>query len=117
MNSKKNKKIIFYSIILLGLLGMSFFEFADSVISFGIYSEWISKTFSRFMGGIVCLTLAVWLSGKHILVGNKNNMLKRAIVVLPCFAVAINNFPFLQFQTGITLSLYFLFLFYLSYSL
>ena len=97
MKNEKMRKIICYCIIALGVIGMAVFEFGAGFFSSRfVYGEWMSKTFSRLFGGIVCLTLISILASPHIVFGYRKGALKRLAVVLPCFAVAINNFPFLS---------------------
>jgi len=82
---------------------MAFFEIGKGILSSEIsaeHGEWISKTFSRLCGGIVCCALIVLLLGTHLLFKYRKGTLKRLLVVLPCFAVAINNFPFLSVVMG-----------------
>ena len=105
MKLTKNKKIICYTVIIIGIIGMAFFELGKGLISDKIsaeYGEWIAKTFSRLCGGIVCCALMIVLLGTHLLFKHRKGALKRLLVVLPCFAVAVNNFPFLSVLMGET---------------
>lgn len=99
----KTQKIICYTVIIVGIIGMAFFELGKGIIASKIsteHGEWISKTFSRLCGGIVCCALIVLLLGTHLLFKYRKGALKRLLIVLPCFAVAVNNFPFLSVTMG-----------------
>lgn len=99
MKLSKTQKTICHTIIVIGIICMAFFELGKGIIASEVsaqYGEWISKTFSRLCGGIVCCALMILLLGKHLLFKYRKGALKRLLVVLPCFAVAVNNFPFLS---------------------
>ena len=103
MISTEQKKAICYTVIIIGIIGMAFFELGQSMIVSKIskdYGELICKTLSRLLGGIVCCALMTLLLGPHLLFKYRKGALKRLLMVLPCFAVAINNFPFLSVIMG-----------------
>ena len=102
MRLTKTKKIICYFVAFIGIIGMLVLELGDVMISDKyIYGEWICKTFSRISGGIVCIVLMTVLVGTHTTFKHRSGALKRLAIVLPCFAVAVNNIPFLSVE-GIT---------------
>jgi membrane protease YdiL (CAAX protease family) len=95
----KKQKIVCYTIIIIGIIGMAFFELGQGMITSEFFEEngeWLCKTFSRLLGGIVCCAVMLLLVGSHLMFKYREGALKRLLVVLPCFAVAINNFPFLS---------------------
>ncbi len=98
MKLTKTQKTVCYAIIIIGIIGMALFELGQGITSdlFKERGEWLCKTFSRLLGGIVCCALVILLVGSHLMFKYRKGALKRFLVVLPCFAVAINNFPFLS---------------------
>ena len=62
-------------------------------------SQLISMTLTRMLGGIVFIAAAVYL-GYNILKPLGKNPGRSLLFALPCFAVAINNFPFIGVMSG-----------------
>ena len=96
MSFTKKQKIIFYAVIVAGLAGMLLMELGSATATDTPYAAWFYKTFSRFFGSAVCCALVIYFSEKHLFRGNRNKAFFRFLCVLPCFAVAVNNFPFLS---------------------
>lgn len=102
MKLTKIQKAICYTVIVVGVVGMAFFElgFGARLLRLNDRDVWTSKTISRLLGGIICCALMILLSVSHLLFKYRKGAIKRLLVVLPCFAVAINNFPFLSVAMG-----------------
>ena len=58
------------------------------------------NSFSRLAGGLVALILRSEFSFEKILDPRGNKKLKALIFIIPAFAVAINNFPWVSFFAG-----------------
>ena len=101
----KNKK---FSASLQRRLLMLFFILALVVIeiAFHFFSAFddlgvnIYNTAVRFIGGAVCIVFMLEFSYGAALSPLGNKKVKYLIAVLPAFAVAINNFPFVSFFSG-----------------
>lgn len=92
---KSLKNRITLAVIFIGIAFMLFFELGESKLFFA-NADWICRIFSRVFGGIVCLALMIRLDFTHLLFGHKKGAFRRLVIILPCFAVAVNNFPFLS---------------------
>ena len=58
------------------------------------------NSFSRLAGGAVALIFMIEFSFEKILDPRGNKRLKALIFIIPAFAVAINNFPWVSFLAG-----------------
>ncbi len=101
MTVKKTKlkdtfQIIIAALLLCTLLVLELFK--DSIFVSPEYGEVLYILLTRTLGGLACTFLVVRAGMAFMLV--PFTTLKKFLLVLPCMAVAINNFPFIPFFSG-----------------
>lgn len=97
---RKTKDLLFYGALLLGVGLLLLLEWKKGVfLSQEPYGRMVYDTVSRFFAAVVCIGLLCRFSLSHLFAPTKP-WLRPFLVILPCFAIAINNFPFLSVFLG-----------------
>lgn len=100
MNQKKRKNILPYAVLLAGVLAMLLLEWKKQVLYVAVPDgEMWYQIMSRMAAAFVCMALMCRFSLSHLIFPKKWGGRELA-VILPCFAIAINNFPFLSVIGG-----------------
>ncbi len=101
MNRKKFKNHVCLSV--MALAGVALILIETKMISFDSENELLARMFnmifSRAMGSAVFIAAAVYFGYRYMNPFRKP-FWKSLLVILPCFAVVINNFPIISFVRG-----------------
>ena len=86
--------------IMASLLMLGCEIYKDKFLGIGEHGELIYSVTSRFFGIILCLVLVLYCGFKRILKPIRVPFLKGLLLVLPCWIVALNNFPIIPVALG-----------------
>ena len=96
----KIRDILFYGIFAIGIALMLLLEWNKaSWFSYEPYGQMCYEILSRLVASAVCIALLCRFSLSRLFVFKKP-ILSPFLVILPCFAIAINNFPILSVLMG-----------------
>ena len=95
-----NKYLCLTVFIVASLLMLCCEIFKDKFLGIGENGELIYSLTSRFFGIILCLVLVLYCSFSRILKLVRSPFLKGFIAVLPCWVIALNNFPIIPVLSG-----------------
>lgn len=98
--TRKTKDVLFYGALFLGVALLLLLEWKKSVLLLQEpYGQMWYDTLSRLIASFLCIAMLCRFSMSHLLMPKKP-ILRPFLVILPCFAIAINNFPFLSVGMG-----------------
>jgi membrane protease YdiL (CAAX protease family) len=96
--SKNKPNGILYAIV-VGLAALLFLEiFHEKIFGSELMGELLYSITTRFLGSLVCILVIYKYSAKRILTTCPRG--RALLFILPCMAIAVNNFPFLAYMRG-----------------
>lgn len=99
----KTRNALFYGIFAIGIVLVLLLEWHKaSWFSYEPYGQIHYEILSRLVAGLVCVALLCRFSLSHLFVF-KSPIIRPFLMILPCFAIAINNFPILSVLMGDTI--------------
>ncbi len=81
------------AVIVIEILGLKFFK--DPILNDLVYG-----TVTRLLGAGICLLMMSFCSFLYLLSPTRKVSIKSLFLILPCWLVVINNFPFIPVITG-----------------
>ena len=97
----KTKKTLYLAAMAAAVVMLAVCELCKSVI-FGGFEDSVGvyEMTTRALGGILCLILIFYCSFQNILKINPKGSLRAILFTLPCWAIALNNFPIISYFSG-----------------
>ncbi|MBO5415184.1 MAG: CPBP family intramembrane metalloprotease [Clostridia bacterium] len=97
---EKVKNYIYIAALAVSMLLLVFFELFKKKIFVGENADATYALATRAIGGVLCLVLVFYCSYHNILKIKGRGFLRALLFTLPCWAVALNNFPIIPFFSG-----------------
>lgn len=95
---KKTAYIVLFAIFAIAVLAVE--VFGIKFVSDPILNDLIYGTVARLFGAGVCIIMLSYCSLLHIISPVRKVSIKRLLLIIPCWLVVINNFPFIPFVSG-----------------
>lgn len=97
---RKTRDMLFYGIFAIGIVLMLLLEWKKtSWFGYEPYGQMHYEILSRLVAALACVALLFRFSLSRLFVF-KRPILRPLLVILPCFAIAVNNFPILSVLQG-----------------
>lgn len=99
---KKNiKKYISFAAIALTLILVALCEvFREQIFGSGVYSDRLYYIATRTLGGVMFLILMYIESLLGLFTIKPKGLARAVLFILPCWAIALNNFPIISYFSG-----------------
>lgn len=99
--SKKNKKYLYFAAMAIVIIGIAVCEIAkEAIFGSGERSSAFYEITTRALGGFLCVILIFYCSYQNILKIKLNGLWQAILFTLPCWIIAINNFPIISYFSG-----------------
>ena len=99
-NKEKVKNYIYIAVVILSMLLLVICEIFKKRIFVGENADAMYALVTRAVGGALCLVLVLYCSYQNVLKIRGRGLLRAILFTLPCWAVAINNFPIIPYFSG-----------------
>lgn len=97
----KNKKYLYYAAVLPAVLMIVVCElFRGVIFGSGEHSDAFYEITTRTLSGFLCVILIFYCSYQNILKIKLNGLWRAILFTLPCWVIAINNFPIISYFSG-----------------
>ncbi len=99
--NNKNKKYLYYAVVSLIIVMIAVCEmFREVIFGNGEHSSAFYEITTRALGGFLCVILIFYCSYQNILKIKLNGLWRAILFTLPCWVIAINNFPIISYFSG-----------------
>ncbi len=100
-NSEKIKNYIYLGTVTAAMLLIFICEvWRAKIFGTGEKAEELYSLATRLIGGVLCLVLVLYCSYQNILKIKLRGLFRAILFTLPCWAVALNNFPIIPYFSG-----------------
>lgn len=101
INAEKVKRYVYIAILAVLMAGITVCEiWRKQIFGEGAQGEELYSMTTRLLGGVLCLLLVFYCEYTEILKIRLGELSKAILFTLPCWVIALNNFPIIPYITG-----------------
>lgn len=98
MSKKKALYLSLFALFAVAVLAVEIFKI--KITSDQVLNDLIYGSVTRLLGAAICLVMMSFCSFMHLLDPRKSSGAKAFLILIPCWLVVINNFPFIPVLNG-----------------